>query len=99
MSPRCRALRKKDHGRQVLAKTKASAYSELMTKADIKEKVDAVPFRPFIVRLTDGRTCEVPARDFVSLSPTGRTLGVWTPDGGMRLIDVALITEIEIAAA
>jgi hypothetical protein len=71
-----------------------------MTKEAIKERVEANPFRPFILRLTDGRSCEVPARDFVSLSPSGRTLVVYTPDGdGVRLLDVALITEIEMTAA
>jgi hypothetical protein len=71
-----------------------------MTKEAIKERVDANPFRRFILRLTDGRACEVPARDFVSLSPSGRTLVVYTPDGdGVRLLDVALITEIETTEA
>ena len=67
-----------------------------MTKETMREYVSATPFRPFTVRLPDGRACEVPARDFVSLSPTGRTLVVYTAGGdGVRLIDVALITEIE----
>jgi hypothetical protein len=71
-----------------------------MTKEVIKEHVEANPFRPFTVRLTDGRACAVPARDFVSLSPSGRTLVVYTPDGdGVRLLDVALITEIETTEA
>jgi hypothetical protein len=70
--------------------------TESVTKEAIKLRVDANPFRPFTLRLTDGRACEVPARDFVSLSPSGRTLVVYTPDGeGVRLLDVALITEIE----
>lgn len=71
-----------------------------MTKEAIKQQLEANPFRPFTLRLTDGRTCEVPARDFVSLSPSGRTLVVYTLDGdGVRLLDVALITEIETKAA
>jgi hypothetical protein len=73
----------------------APTRSVLMTKEAIKEKVEAIPFRPFTLRLTDGRTCEVPARDFASLAPNGRTLAVWTAEGGMRLLDVALIVEIE----
>jgi hypothetical protein len=67
-----------------------------MSKETIKEWVNANPFRPFTLRLTDGRACQVPARDFVSLSPSGRTVVVYTSDGeGVRLLDVALITEIE----
>ncbi len=67
-----------------------------MTKETIKEYLQAAPFRPFTVRLTDGRPCEVPARDFAHLSPTGRTLVVFTGGGdGVRVLDVALITESE----
>ena len=67
-----------------------------MTKEAIKEYLEATPFRPFSVRLTDGRPCEVPARDFAHLAPNGRTLIVFTAGGdGVRVMDVALITEIE----
>ena len=71
-----------------------------MTKEVIKEYLEATPFRPFTARLTDGRPCEVPARDFAHLAPNGRTLVVFTAGGdGVRLIDVALITEIEAPEA
>jgi len=67
-----------------------------MTKEAIKEYLQVSPFRPFTVRLTDGRPCEVPARDFAHLAPNGRTLIVFTAGGdGVRVIDVALVTEIE----
>jgi len=71
-----------------------------MTKETINEYLEAVPFRPFTIRLTDGRPCEVPARDFAHLSPSGRTLIVFTMGGdGVRLIDVGPITEIEVPEA
>ena len=71
-----------------------------MTKDDIRKQLETLPFQPFTIRLTDGRACRIPARDFASLSPTGRTLGMWSSaEGGMRLFDVALITEIELAEA
>jgi hypothetical protein len=71
-----------------------------MTKEAIKEHLDAAPFRPFTLRLTDGRSCAIPARDFASLSPNGRILVVYTAEGsGVRLLDVALIVEIEANAA
>ena len=72
----------------------------VMTKEAIKEHLDAAPFRPFTLRLTDGRSCAIPARDFASLSPNGRILVVYTAEGsGVRLLDVALIVEIEANAA
>jgi hypothetical protein len=71
-----------------------------MTKEAIKERLETVPFRPFTIRLTDGRSCQIPARDFASLSPNGRLLVVYTAEGnGVRLLDVPLIVEIEESAA
>ena len=67
-----------------------------MTKEALKEHLEATPFRPFTVRLTEGRPCEIPARDFDHLAPNGRTLVVFTAGGdGVRVLDVALLTEIE----
>ena len=67
-----------------------------MTKEAVKEYLEATPFKRFTVRLTDGRPCEVPAQDFAHLAPNGRTLVVFTAGGdGVRVLDVALITEIE----
>jgi hypothetical protein len=84
----------------VVAAPSEIAHRSIVTKEAIKQQLEANPFRPFTLRLTDGRTCEVPARDFVSLSPSGRTLVVYTLDGdGVRLLDVGLITEIETKAA
>jgi len=66
-----------------------------MTKEAVKEHVTAAPFRPFAVRLPDGRTYDVPGPDYANLSPNGRTLVVFTDGGnGVRVLDVALITEI-----
>jgi hypothetical protein len=70
-----------------------------VTKEAIKEQLEAASFRPFTLRLTDGRSCPIPARDFASLSPNGRILVVYTADGdGVRLLDLALV-EIESSAA
>ncbi len=60
----------------------------------LKEAVEARPFRPFVIHLADGRSASVPAADFVSINPRGRTMLVWTEQGGFRVIDMPLITEI-----
>jgi hypothetical protein len=71
-----------------------------MTKDAIKDHLEAMPFRPFTLRLTDGRSCPVPGRDFASLSPNGRILVVYTNEGnGLRILDVGLIVEIEASVA
>jgi hypothetical protein len=71
-----------------------------MTKEAIKEQVTKAPFRPFSVRLPDGRSYRVPGPDYASVSPNGRLLTVYTDGGnGAKILDVALITEIEISEA
>src|SRR5436309_13074155 len=69
-----------------------------MTKEAIQQRVTAAPFRPFSVRLTDGRSYPIPGPDYASVSPHGRLLTVYTHGGnGVKILDVALITEIEAA--
>ena len=71
-----------------------------ITKEAIKERVTAAPFRPFSVRLTDGCSYPVPGPDYASVSPNGRLLTVYTDGGnGVKILDVALITEIEVTEA
>ena len=67
-----------------------------MTKEAITDQLHAGPFRPFAVRLTDGRSYPVPGPDYASLSPNGRLLTVYTNGGnGVKILDVALIIEIK----
>ncbi len=71
-----------------------------MTKDAIREHINAAPFRPFSVRLTDGRSYPIPGPDYAQVSPNGRLLSIWTHGGdAQRLLDVALITEIELGEA
>ena len=60
----------------------------------VKDACEAAPFRPFNLHMADGREVEVPAPDFVSIQPQGRTVLVWTREGGFRVLDMALITGI-----
>jgi hypothetical protein len=60
----------------------------------IKEAAHAQPFKPFTIHLADGREARVPAPDFMSIHPKGRLLVVFTETGGVRNIDMAMITEI-----
>jgi hypothetical protein len=71
-----------------------------MTKEVLREQIFRSPFRPFAIRLIDGRVCEVPSADHVSISPGGRTLVVYMGEDGesVRLIDVTLVLEIEAAS-
>lgn len=66
-----------------------------MTKEAVRNITEAREFRPFTVRLTDGKTYRVPARDWAHVSPGGGTLTIYTGKGeGIVLLDIRLITAI-----
>ncbi len=69
-----------------------------MTKEEMRETMKAAPFRPFAVRMADGSRYEVQTPDHVSLSPAGRILVIHVDDVA-KILDVALVTEIEMRIA
>jgi hypothetical protein len=69
-----------------------------MTADQLRALRDANPFRPFTIRLADGQTHNVPHRDFVSQSPGGRIAIVYRPDDSFSIIDLYLVTELEVQA-
>jgi hypothetical protein len=60
---------------------------------------EAEPFRPFKIHLADGRTFIVPHRDFVSQSPRGRTIIVYGSGESFSIVDLYLVTELEVQEA
>jgi hypothetical protein len=54
----------------------------------------AVPFRPFALHMADGRSFAVPHPDFLSMSPTGRTVIVYQEDDEFSILDLLVMTEI-----
>lgn len=56
----------------------------------------AVPFRPFTIHMADGRQLNVAHRDFLSYSSTGRTVIVHDLDDSFSVIDLLLVTELEV---
>jgi len=59
----------------------------------------AQPFRPFTLHLADGRSFLVPHPDFLSHSPTGRTVIVYHSDDSFSIVDLSLVTELEVHGA
>lgn len=57
----------------------------------------AVPFRPFTIRVADGRSFHVPHPELLSLSPSGRTVHVEYGDDEFSTIDLLLVTEIQVS--
>ncbi len=62
----------------------------------IKELYEATPFLPFVLHLADGRAISVHHREFIATAPSGRTLVVFQPDDHMHIIDLLLVTDVEL---
>jgi hypothetical protein len=69
-----------------------------MTAEQLRATREANPFRPFTIHLADGRTFIVPHRDFVSQSPGGRTIIVYGSGESFSIVDLYLVTELEVQA-
>ncbi len=68
-----------------------------MTLKAIRDLYHAEPFIPFAIRLTDGRSIMVRSREFFAAAPTGRTVTVYQPDGSFNVIDLLLVSDLEVA--
>lgn len=67
-----------------------------MTIEPFKNVLHAVPFHPFTIHMGDGRVFLVKHRDFVSRSPSGRTIVVHSDDDSFSVLDLLLVTELEV---
>jgi hypothetical protein len=70
-----------------------------MTAEQLRAMREASPFRPFAIHLADGRTLSVPHRDFVSQSPGGRTIIVYGSGESFSILDLYLVTELEVQSS
>jgi hypothetical protein len=67
-----------------------------MTIEKIRELWRAEPFHKFTIHLADGRSIPVHYREFMSMSPSGRTVNVYQPDDAHNIVDLLLVTDIEM---
>lgn len=56
----------------------------------------ARPFQPFAIHLGDGRELAVDHPEFLAVSPAGDVAVVFRPEGGLNLVDVSLVTDLEV---
>jgi hypothetical protein len=70
-----------------------------MTIEQLRTVYDAQPFRPFVLHLADGRSIPVRHREFIMTAPSGRTIVIMQPDDSLSIIDLLLVTELEIKPA
>jgi len=67
-----------------------------MTIEQFKSVLRAEPFHPFTIHMADGRVFLVKHRDFVSRSPSGRTVVVHHDDDTHSVLDLLLMSELEV---
>ena len=67
-----------------------------MTIQQLRAAYRATPFRPFTLHLADGRSFHVPHSDFLSMSPTGRTVIIYQEGEEFSILDLLLMTELEM---
>ena len=70
-----------------------------MTIEKIKSLYEAQPFQPFVIHLADGRGIPVLSPEFMLAAPSGRTVYVCQPDDTFNIIDLLLVTDLEIKPA
>ena len=70
-----------------------------MTIEQLRATREAQPFRPFTLYLAGGRSYRVPHRDYLSMSPSGRTVIIYQNDESFSILDLLLVTEIVVEGA
>jgi hypothetical protein len=67
-----------------------------MTAEQFRTVRNASPFRPFTIRIAGGKSYTVAHWDFVSQSPGGRTIIVYHAGESFSIVDLGLVTELEV---
>ncbi len=70
-----------------------------MTTEQLRRTHQEAPFRPFSIRMADGRKFPIPHPDFLSFSPVGRTAVIFHDDGSASIVNLLLMTELELSPA
>lgn len=61
----------------------------------IRDAIKAVPFRPFRMRLADGRELAVEHPDYILIAPNNREVVVYSKEGRMSIVEPLLIVSLE----
>lgn len=67
-----------------------------MTADELRSAIKEQPFRPFRIRMVDGRRFDVQHPEFVALSPNGRIALAFSEAGTHSVLDLRLMSELEI---
>lgn len=66
-----------------------------MTVEQLRSIHQARPFQAFTIHMADGRSIHVPHSEFLSHSPSGRTVVVYHADESFSVVDLLLVNEIK----
>ena len=67
-----------------------------MTGEQLQLLYNKRPFKPFIIHLADGRGLKVAHPDFLSAKGGKRTFRVHHEDGRSNIVDLLLVTDLEV---
>jgi hypothetical protein len=67
-----------------------------MTIEQLRNFYSARPFRPFVMHLADGREVAVQHPELLATAPSGRTVTVYQADDTLNVVDLLLVTDLEI---
>jgi hypothetical protein len=65
---------------------------------EVRKLLHLQPFRPFLIHFADGGRVAVKHEDFIALAPTGREMIVYQPNGAYHIVDIMLVTRLEVSA-
>ena len=65
----------------------------------LKRWAEGVPFRPFTLRLEDGRAIPVTRLAHLACSDSGETLAVFLPDGTLEIIAQKSVSSLQESRA
>jgi hypothetical protein len=70
-----------------------------MTIEELRRFSRAQPFRPFVIHLADGGQVVVRHPEFLAVEPSGRAIKVYQPDDSVKVVELALVANVEIKSA
>lgn len=70
-----------------------------MKMDDLRTLHQARPFRPFAIYTADGRKFPIPHNEFLAYDPEGTTVVAFRTDHTFSVLDLNLVTELEVLPA
>jgi hypothetical protein len=68
----------------------------LAVTKEIRERLTAQPFLPFVIYTEDGREYDVPTHDHAHVSPGGGRVSIWTNDETESILPTLLISGLKV---